>query len=405
MLTSAQPELMQQVHDARLVTDSLLAAIHPDAWYDRPIAERHRLIFYLGHLEAFDWNLIAGKTLGERSFHTAFDKLFEFGIDPPEGSLPADLPADWPAVAEVRGYNRRVREKLDSCMANAPEQMIHVAIEHRQMHAETLAYLLHGLEYGRKQPQQSAPFPDRLADGAESIVEIPAGIATLGQSRDVFGWDNEFARHEVDVPAFRIAKNKVTNAGYLEFVRDGAPAPHFWVRRVERWFWRGMFEEIPLPPDWPVYVTQHEASQYAQWKGFRLPTEAQFHRAAFGSPDGRELSYPWGNDPPEASRGNFDFARWEPAPVTAYPAGDSSFGVSQLVGNGWEWTSTVFAPFAGFEPFSFYPGYSSNFFDGTHYVMKGASPRTAACFLRRSFRNWFRSRYPYVYATFRLSGN
>jgi formylglycine-generating enzyme required for sulfatase activity len=101
------------------------------------------------------------------------------------------------------------------------------------------------------------------------------------------------------------------------------------------------------------------------------------------------------------SAGNFNFASWDPVPVTASPTS----GFAQLVGNGWEWTSTVFQPFPGFEPFPFYPGYSANFFDGDHYVMKGASARTAACFLRRSFRNWFRPDYPYVYAAFRCVEN
>ena len=99
------------------------------------------------------------------------------------------------------------------------------------------------------------------------------------------------------------------------------------------------------------------------------------------------------------------FISWDPTDVDSSPAGDSAFGVSQLTGNGWEWTSTQFGPFPGFEPFAFYPGYSKNFFDEEHYVLKGASPRTAACFLRRSFRNWFRPNYPYVYASFRVAEN
>jgi formylglycine-generating enzyme required for sulfatase activity len=154
-----------------------------------------------------------------------------------------------------------------------------------------------------------------------------------------------------------------------------------------------MFELIPLPLDWPVWVTQQQAEAYANWAGKRLMTEAQFHRAAEGAPE-------------EAGRaGNYDFRHWDPVPVAAYPEGDSIHGVSQLVGNGWEWTATPFGPFEGFQPFDFYLGYSRNFFDNAHYVMKGASPRTAACFLRRSFRNWFRGDYPYVYAGFRLVEN
>ena len=120
------------------------------------------------------------------------------------------------------------------------------------------------------------------------------------------------------------------------------------------------------------------------------------------TPDGAmERSYPWGEQEPDDRRGNFDFHSWDLSPVGAHTAGASAFGVHDLVGNGWEWTRTEFAPFPGFTAMPFYPGYSANFFDGKHYVMKGGSPRTAACMLRRSFRNWFQPHYPYVYATFR----
>jgi iron(II)-dependent oxidoreductase len=164
-----------------------------------------------------------------------------------------------------------------------------------------------------------------------------------------------------------------------------------------------MFGETPLPLNAPVWVTYREAASYAEWKGMRLPSEPEFHRAAYATLDGEERPYPWGNEPPDASRGNFDFHHWDATDAESTPAGDSAFGVSQLVGNGWEWTSTQFGPFPGFEQFSFYPGYSQNFFDEEHYVMKGGSPRTAACMVRRSFRNWFRPNYPYVYAGFRVA--
>jgi formylglycine-generating enzyme required for sulfatase activity len=148
-----------------------------------------------------------------------------------------------------------------------------------------------------------------------------------------------------------------------------------------------MFEAIPLPPAWPVYVSQAEAAAYARWKGRRLMTEAEWHRAAEG-----------------ARPGNADFQSWEPVPAGARPGTESRWGVHDLVGNGWEWTSTVFGPFPGFEPMPSYPEYSAEFFDGLHYVMKGASPATAADLIRPSFRNWFRANYPYVYATFRTVG-
>jgi gamma-glutamyl hercynylcysteine S-oxide synthase len=164
-----------------------------------------------------------------------------------------------------------------------------------------------------------------------------------------------------------------------------------------------MFGEVRLPRDWPVYSSHAEATAYATWLGRKLPTEAQFHRAAYGSPktSGTTRFYPWGDEAPTRRQGNFDFHGWEPSPVGSHPAGASAFDVQDLVGNGWEWTRTEFAPFPGFKAMSFYPGYSANFFDGKHYVMKGGSPRTAACMLRPSFRNWFQRHYPYVYATFR----
>jgi len=156
-----------------------------------------------------------------------------------------------------------------------------------------------------------------------------------------------------------------------------------------------------LPMDWPVYVSQAEAMAYARWTGRRLPTEAEFQRAAYGSPDEGRRTYPWGDAPASPHRGVFDFQGWEPEPVGTHPQGQSAWGVHDLVGNGWEWTSTVFDGFPGFTPIPSYPEYSADFFDASHIVLKGASPATARELLRPSFRNWFRPRYPYVYATFR----
>jgi formylglycine-generating enzyme required for sulfatase activity len=199
-----------------------------------------------------------------------------------------------------------------------------------------------------------------------------------------FGWDNEYQAHAVDVPAFSVGQHKVTNGEYLDFVKEGADPPFFWTDRGAGWLFRGMFSEYPLPLDAPVYVTQEQATAYARWRGMRLPTEAEYHRAAHDAP-------------PSA---NLNFRNWDPVSVTADD--DGTRRPMQLAGNGWEWTSTLFAPFPGFTPFPFYRNYSEPFFDGAHYVLKGASPRTAECFLRPSFRNWFRPSYPYVYATFRM---
>jgi gamma-glutamyl hercynylcysteine S-oxide synthase len=257
-------------------------------------------------------------------------------------------------------------------------------------------------------------------------VQIPSGIITLGLSRESksFGWDNEFEANQVGVPAFEIDRYKVTNRQYLQFMAAGGydtrsfwsdndwewktshqiSHPLLWTKAGDHWLYRTMFDEAPLNEvslDWPVYVSQAEAAAYARWAGKSLPTEAEWQRAAYGTVDGETRSYPWGNQPPNSSRGNFNFDRWDPAPVNSFPHGQSAFGVHDMSGNGWEWTSTVFGPFPGFEPFPFYRGYSADFFDGKHFVMKGASARTAACMLRPSFRNWFQAHYQYVYAGFR----
>ena len=400
----SEPDRRIELDRARVRTDELFALLRPGSLYERPVAERHRLIFYIGHVEAFDWNKICRGALDLPSFDPEFDRLFEAGIDPEPGKLPSDQPSDWPSEEEVRAYNAKLRERIDRVLDQSPEDLFQMAIEHRLMHAETLAYLLHNLPYDHKVSREA----DRsLTVAAQNgFRDIPAGTATLGRKRgEDFGWDNEYEEQKRDVPAFAIAKHKVSNGEYLEFVRAGAPAPHFWIARAGEWHYRGMFGEIPLPLVWPVYVTQQEAAAYAAWRGKSLPTEAQFHRAAYATPEGGERSYPWGECEPAATQGNFDFHGWEPASVDATPGGDSAFGVSQLCGNGWEWTSSVFAPFDGFREAAAYPGYSANFFDGQHYVLKGASPRTAGRFLRRSFRNWFRKEYPYLYASFRCVEN
>jgi gamma-glutamyl hercynylcysteine S-oxide synthase len=437
--TEVRHDLLARLQQARLQTDELFAKVKPEFLYERPIPERHRIIFYVGHLEAFDWNLLRERVLHRGSFHSKFDNLFAFGIDPVDGGLPSDQPEDWPSLAEVRDYVSEARGAIEAGLTavtsaqdqgQPPEfsssQLLNVAIEHRLMHAETLAYMLHQLPHDQK--VRKSRLPELVARPATPrMIEIPAGLATLGLSRDggIFGWDNEYETHSVSVPAFSIDQYEVTQGEYLRFMDAGGyqnqtlwseadwnwkaqhdiSKPVFWNRADGEWWYRTMFEDIPLPLDWPVYVSHAEASAYARWAGKALPSEAQWHRAAYGTPEGLERQFPWGSEAPNRKFGNFDFERWDPTPVGAFPPGRSAFGVADLIGNGWEWTATRFAPFPGFEPFSFYPGYSANFFDDQHYVMKGGSARTAACMLRRSFRNWFQPHYQYVYAGFRCVRN
>ncbi len=419
--------LLDRLDRARIQTDKLFALVHPESLYLRPIPERHRIVFYIGHLEAFDWNLLRWAAPDLRPFDEGLDRLFAFGIDPVDGGLPSDQPADWPALDNVRTYAACVRRELDPILEDGgvPEILLNTMIEHRLMHAETLAYMLHQLPEEKKIRQPQAHVQERDAPPLES-VEIPEGPITLGLSRESgeFGWDNEYDARLMKVPKFSIDRYKVTNGQFLEFLRAGGyqdrslwtpedwdwrttkevSHPGFWNPAGDRWHLRTMFDDLPLPPSWPVYVSHAEAAAYARWAGKRLPTEAEWQRAAYGSHDGVDREYPWGGARPGPQHGYFDFERWDPAPVDAFPQGRSAFGLDGLLANGWEWTASLFEPYAGFTAFPFYEGYSADFFDGKHFVLKGGSPRTDRCMLRQSFRNWFQPHYPYVYAGFRCVG-
>lgn len=431
----------------RARSEAIFDLIDPAAYYSRPISLRNPIVFYEGHLPAFSVLAFLRRGLGRPPVDARLEALFERGIDPDTeaAAVPrSGASTEWPTRDEVRAFARACDEavvtaidsglafdSLPPAQARAAQEGLYTALEHEAMHQETLLYMWHRLPYDRKrgqtpfwldqqvlsnplniqhrQPHRRSSHPDR----GHTPVGIAAGTATLGLQRDAvpFAWDNEFDAHQVHVPAFEVDALPVTNAQFLEFIAAGGYTlralwsdegwdwiqtdrvthPAFWSFQPSasesgppQWHWRGMLEAIPLPADWPVYVSHAEASAYARWKGRRLITEPEFHRAAEGT-----------------TTGHFDFAGFEPIAVGSHPP--SSAGVFDLVGNGWEWTSTVFAPFDGFTPMRSYPEYSADFFDGLHYVMKGASPATARELVRPSFRNWFRGNYPYVYAKFRTA--
>ncbi len=405
---------LRAAYDAnRRRTRALFDMLASDAYYDAPIPLRHPFVFYDGHIPGFSFLTLIRGALGGAAVDEELESLFQRGIDPATAHEAVQkAPAAWPSRERVEAFARdcdaRVRAALDTATLDDPgnprlvrAQSAFNIIEHEQMHHETLMYIVHRLGAERKRPisqrHSDAPTP-RYARAA-----VDAGIATLGAQRDAipFGWDNEFEEQRVAVGAFEIDVYNVTNGQYMEFVRAGGAPPPFWRRNGDAWELATLFEWIPLPGSWPVYVTQAQAQEFARWKSMRLPSEAEYHRAAFGTRDGGERAHPWGDEPPRREHGNFGFARFDPEPVGAHPQGTSAWGVADLVGNGWEWTSTPFAPLAGFAPMASYPQYSVDFFDGAHFVLKGASPVTHERLIRRSFRNWFRADYPYVYATFR----
>jgi len=425
-------------------SQSLFNLVTDDAYYSQPIALRHPIVFYEGHLPGFSFNTLVKKALGGGSIDPRLETLFARGIDPAEHNdhLGASASAQehralWPDRDTVRQFaaaaDRSVVEALSRASLDGPgdrpddspvgrAEAVFTILEHEAMHQETLLYMWHRLTFDQKRrPEGYSPRVDGDVPPIE-WVDVPAGRATLGVDRAAipFGWDNEFPACRADVVAFSMERHNVTNARYLEFVDAGGyqdarwwrpedwrwiradlvAHPLFWERHEGAWYWRGMFDLIGLPLSWPVYVSHAEAAAYARWRGGRLPAEAEYQRAAFGAPSG-ERQHPWGDGEPSLDHGVFDFSSWDPEPSGSHPAGASTWGIEDLTGNGWEWTSTPFGPFPGFRAMASYPEYSADFFGQDHFVMKGASPATARELLRPTFRNWFRARYRYVYASFR----
>ena len=436
--------LVSQYRRNRERSRALFDLLAPEAYYSQPIALRHPIVFYEGHLPGFSFNTLVKKGLERPSIDARLEALFARGIDPHEGTSGAGGAGGagrsdaWPPRDVVHQFaeeaDRQVVDALMHADLDRPGhavldrgEAVFTILEHEAMHQETLLYMWHRLPLIQKRkPSGYRPRTDGSPVPSEWI-NIPGGRAALGADRGSlqFGWDNELPGFSVDVPPLQIERHDVTNDRFLEFVEAGGyqnarwwrpedwhwiqhehvTHPLFWERpdgNGAGWSWRGMFELLPLPLAWPVYVSQAEAWAYARWRGARLPTEAEFQRAAYGSPAG-DRRYPWGHDEPTPAHGVFDFMSWDPEAAGSHPRGASAWGVEDLVGNGWEWTSTPFAPFPGFRAMASYPEYSADFFDGEHFVMKGASVATARDLVRPTFRNWFRARYPYVYATFRCA--
>ncbi|MFD0776300.1 SUMF1/EgtB/PvdO family nonheme iron enzyme, partial [Streptomonospora algeriensis] len=252
------------------------------------------------------------------------------------------------------------------------------------------------------------PAPPAFAGPEEVLVE--AGPFTMGTTADPWAYDNECPAHTVDLPPFLIDTRAVTNARYLEFVTDGGyDDPRWWSERGWDWrtrsgkrapaFWirdgaggrlrRRLGGVEPLPMDEPVqHVCFYEAEAYARWAGKRLPTEAEWEKAARYDPaTGACRRFPWGFEEPGAGHANLGQRLLRPAPAGTYPAGAAPCGALQMLGDVWEWTSSDFAGYPGFTAFP-YREYSEVFFGGDYKVLRGGSWATHPTAVRATFRNW-----------------
>jgi gamma-glutamyl hercynylcysteine S-oxide synthase len=346
--------------------------------------------------------------------------------------------ADRPALpllgpAGARGYVREVRDKVLEVLAHSPMEgrplldnafAFGMVAQHEQQHDETML-ATHQLRAGQAvlhAPPPPEPFGSTVPPAAEVLV--PGGRFTMGTSTEPWALDNERPAHPVDVAPFFIDTAAVTNGAYLGFIdaggydepawwtaggwahrqEAGLTAPRFWHREGDTW-WRLRFGiREPVPAAEPVmHVSFHEAEAYAAWAGRRLPTEAEWEKAARWDPvGGRSRRYPWGDDDPGPQHANLGQRHLRPAAAGAYPAGASPLGVHQLIGDVWEWTASDFHPYPGFAVFP-YAEYSQVFFGPDYKVLRGGSFGTDAVAVRGTFRNWDYPIRRQIFAGFRCA--
>jgi iron(II)-dependent oxidoreductase len=316
---------------------------------------------------------------------------------------------------EARQYVGDVRGKVFDVLEKVPLQgrrlvengfAFGMIVQHEQQHDETML-ATHQLRTG--EPVLHAPPPPGGNLVPTTEVFIPGGPFEMGTSDEPWALDNERPAHAVHVDSFFIDTTPVTNGEYAEFILAGGyddrrlwtdegwahrtkatlVAPRFW-QREENSFVRTAFGVTePIVPDEPVvHVCFHEAQAYATWAHKRLPTEAEWEKAArFDTATGKTRRYPWGDEEPTEAHANLNQRHLRPAPVGAYPEGASPSGVHQLIGDVWEWTSSDFGPYPGFEVFP-YEEYSEVFFGPDYKVLRGGSFGTDRSAIRSTFRNW-----------------
>lgn len=371
-----------------------------EAYYRKPISLRHPLIFYFGHTATFFVNKLVLAGLVPRRINPAFESMFAIGVDEMSWDDLDETNYPWPTVTEVRTYRAEMRRVIDQLIATLPLELpIHwdhswwpilMGIEHERIHLETSSVLIrqHALQYVKSHPDWQPCSVSGEAPTNE-LVDIPAGTVVLGKTDATYGWDNEYGRHEAEVPAFQASRYLVSNREFLGFVESEgylndsyweeegkqwktyakAQHPTFWVPDGSAWRLRLMTEEVAMPWDWPAEVNYHEAKAFCNWKRaergvpVRLPTEDEWYRLYEISGVGEVPA-----DAPVSANLHLDhFA--SSCPVTRYRHGD----LYDVVGNVWQWTETPIYPFDGFHVHPLYDDFTTPTFDERHNLIKGGS--------------------------------
>lgn len=439
--------------ETRAATLELFDAAREADLHDSPGFGFRPVIWHLAHIGVFEAYWLLQKVAGEESPDARYERIFDPIATPREDSksLPTRREME-DYLARVRVGVQRVLEKFDFASRDpllSNGYIFHLVLEHERQHQETLAYLLHLLDPAKKmRPAVAAASRDastaRISSSIETMnahssgsvvvhssapardmINVPAGPFLMGAVWDTFAYDNERPPHEIFVPSFEIARLPTTNEEYARFIAEGGyerrefwsaegwtwrekeswTCPLYWCRAGdESWSVRTMFESGALASLHPVTgISWYEAEAYARFAGRRLPTEAEWEKAAsWDAEREHKRRFAWGDEEPSDSLCNFDSRLWGTSPVGSFPAGASAYGCLDMTGNVWEWTGDEFAAFRGFEPFP-YPEYSEVWFDGDHRVLKGGSWATRSTVLRTSFRNFFRRHFRIAFAGVRLA--
>ena len=375
------------------------------------------LVWDLGHIAAFEDLWLAQRTGGLAALRPELGAVYDAAETPraDRGELPYLRRHE--ALTFMAETRERSLEVLDRVARVGP--VWEMVLQHEHQHNETMLQTLQLADAGVYAPKRR-PLPAGAAEGPDTI-RIDAGQFPLGEPDSEFAYDNERPQHGVYVPAFEIDRTPVTNGAFLDFVEDGGyRRPELWTD--EGWAWRESdaverplywtddgrvrsFERVdPLDPDLPVmHVSWYEADAYARWRGARLPTEAEWEKAAsWDDATGEKRRFPWGGEGPDACVANLDQLGFGPAASGAYPDGASPTGVLGMVGDCWEWTSSDFQGYPGFRPWP-YREYSEVFFGGDYKVLRGASWASRPSVARATFRNWDHPHRRQLFAGFRCA--
>lgn len=388
------------------------------------------LVWDLAHVGNYEELWLLRETSGIEPMRPEIDDLYD-AFEHPRSERPT-LPLLTPgeSTSYIDLVRRKVLDSLERHRFDGDVPLLRDAfvyglvLQHEHQHDETML-ATHQLRRGTPVLEIDPAPPAPAADGVyPAEVRVPGGTFTMGTSDDPWAYDNERPAHEVRVDEFWIDTTPVSVGEYRAFVeaggydddrwwhpdshdwrhRGGKKAPAFWIRDGQGWSRRRFGRIEPLPDDEPVqHVCWFEADAYARWAGRRLPTEAEWEKAAsWDEAAGVKRRFPWGEQAPSDEVANLGQRRFHPAPVGSFPRGASPCGARQMIGDVWEWTSSRFTGHPGFCSFP-YEEYSQVFFGGDYRVLRGGSWATDDLAIRTTFRNWDHPIRRQIFAGFRTA--